>query len=87
MSYEPKDNSGSLFRNEKRDNDSQPEYRGDAKVVCPHCRASFLTKLSAWVNEAASGKKYFGIKFGAPREAATAERRPERKASSGDAPW
>jgi uncharacterized protein (DUF736 family) len=73
MSYEPKDDTGNLWRNDKRENDKQPEFRGDAKVVCPHCQGSFLARLSAWVNEAKGGKKYFGIKFSKPEAKVAAD--------------
>jgi hypothetical protein len=29
MAFEPKNDSGSLFRNDRRESDSHPEYRGD----------------------------------------------------------
>jgi len=32
MAYEMRDMSGSLFKNDKRENDSQPNARGSAKV-------------------------------------------------------
>ncbi len=57
MSYEQKDNSGSLFRVENRESDKHPEFNGSAKI-----RGTEFW-LSAWVNESKGGKKYFSIKF------------------------
>lgn len=57
MPFEHKDNSGSIFRNERRDNDRQPSHRGSAKIDGTEYW------ISAWVNETNSGSKYFSLKF------------------------
>jgi hypothetical protein len=57
MAFEMKDNTGSLFPNDKKETDSQPDKRGtfivDGKPYW----------VSAWDNVAASGIPYQALKF------------------------
>ena len=55
--YEHKENSGSLFVNDKGDNPRRPDYTGDANI------GGTLYRLSAWVNESKNGNKYLSVKF------------------------
>lgn len=76
MAYELRDGSGSLFRNEKKqEGERTPDYRGDAMVNGKR------VEIAAWVKEAASGKKFLSLKFSEPRErdqtAKTASPAPE----------
>jgi len=50
--YEMKDNTFSLFKNEKKEKDTHPDYTGDIMVNGKKLR------LSAWINETKAGKKY-----------------------------
>ena len=63
MAYEIKENSGSLFRNEKREKDSHPQARGSARI----------NGVDYWVSETeATSKKgvpYRKLKFKAKQEA------------------
>jgi hypothetical protein len=43
MSYQPKEGSGALFKNDKGDNPARPDYRGDVMV------GGVLYELSAWI--------------------------------------
>jgi len=55
---EQKENSGALFRNDKKGNEKAPEYRGKALVN------GQMVKISAWVNTPKSGgEKYLSLKF------------------------
>jgi uncharacterized protein (DUF736 family) len=56
------ENSGALFKNNKRMHEKSPEYTGKAMVG----GTEYL--LSAWVNESKSGQKYFSIKFTLPQQ-------------------
>ena len=58
--YEMKDNTFSLFKNEKKEKDSQPDYRGD--IMFNGKKMS----LSAWINETKGGKKYMKGKIEEP---------------------
>jgi len=57
MAYKHKDNNGSLFVNDKKEKDSQPDYTGSINI------AGKLYRISAWDNKAQTGKKYFGLKI------------------------
>jgi hypothetical protein len=50
MQYEQKPNSGTLFKNEKK-NDKQPDYTGTFKDV-----GGKTWRLAAWVKEGKKGK-------------------------------
>ena len=50
--YEMKDNTFSLFRNTKKEKDTQPDYQGDIMVKGEKLR------LSAWLQESKAGTKY-----------------------------
>ena len=50
-----KNNSGSLFKNDKKQTEKQPDYNGTIKVDGKEY------KLAAWIKESKSGMKYFSI--------------------------
>ena len=55
MSYDNR-NKGALFKNDRREKDTHPHYKGSINVDGQEYW------LSAWVNEAkADGRKYFGL--------------------------
>lgn len=55
MAYEQKNNSGSLFRNDKKQTEKQPDYNGTVRVDGKDY------KLAAWIKESKSGQKYFSL--------------------------
>lgn len=55
MAYEQKNNSGSLFKNDKKLTEKQPDYNGTLKIDGKDY------KLAAWIRESKSGQKYFSI--------------------------
>ena len=57
MAYEMKDNSGSLFGNEKREKDSHPHAKGTALIDGKEYW------VDAWTNTASNGKRYQSLKF------------------------
>jgi hypothetical protein len=72
MAFEQKDNSGALFRNDKKEKPSQPDHTGTAKIGGKEYR------ISAWVKEGKSGKKFFSLAF---------NEQDERRHESSEAPW
>ena len=55
MAFEMKELRGSLFRNNKKEKNSQPDYNGSCKVNGVEYR------LSAWLKETAQGEKFFSM--------------------------
>ena len=67
MAFEPRNNSGAIFKNERKEKDTHPDYRGNARIE------GVDYEISAWVKEAkGSGKKYFSLAI-----------KPKPKAESG----
>ena len=61
MAYEHKENKGSIFKNEKKEKETHPDYTGQANVN------GTIYNVSAWINESKTGKKYFGLAFSIPK--------------------
>lgn len=57
MAYEQRDNSGSLFKNDKQGHDNRPDYRGNAMVN------GEMLEMSAWIKTSQSGTKYMSVSF------------------------
>ena len=57
--YEQRDNSGALFKNEKKTESKHPDYQGDCLVNGEKMR------MSAWLKES-NGKKFMSLAFSAP---------------------
>lgn len=60
---EQRDNSGALFKNDKRESESHPMYKGQAMIDGTEYW------ISSWINESKSGTKYMSLKFN-PKEQA-----------------
>ncbi len=62
MSYD-NSNKGALFKNEKKETDSHPDYKGTAEIN------GVEYWVSSWLNEAkTSGKKYLSLSFTAKEQ-------------------
>ena len=57
-----KDNSGALFREENKQSDKHPDYKGNCLV------SGQKMYIAAWINESKGGKKYMSLSFSAPSE-------------------
>jgi hypothetical protein len=55
--YVPKDMTGSLWKNDRKEKDTHADYQGSVVIDGKQYW------LNAWVNESSGGKKYFGLKF------------------------
>ena len=66
MAYETKDNTGSLFRNGRKEKESHPDYSGSVKID------GHDMWISAWLKEDKNKQKYFSLSF--KRKDGTADR-------------
>lgn len=66
--FEKRDNSGALFRNDKRENDKQPEYNGSVTI------GGVDYWISGWVKDGQKGK-FFSLAFKPKQERAAEIRR------------
>lgn len=57
MAYEQRDNSGSLFKNDRREKDTHAHVRGSAMID------GVEYWIDAWTNEDRNGNKYQSLKF------------------------
>jgi uncharacterized protein (DUF736 family) len=71
MSYEQKDNSGSLFKNNRKEKDTHPDYTGSALVN------GVPMWLSAWIKRDKNGNAYMSCSFKPKDENALAGLRNE----------
>lgn len=75
--YQQKDLTGSLFRNDRKESDSHPDYKGSALLNgVDHW-------LDAWINTSKDGAKYMSLKF-KPKEARPAQQSAPQPASAYD---
>jgi hypothetical protein len=66
MGYEQKPNSGSLFKNDRKETDQHPDYTGTLDVD----GRQFW--LSSWVRTTSAGKKYLSLAI-KPRDGGTSK--------------
>jgi hypothetical protein len=63
MAYEQRPNTGSLFKNDRKESDTHPDYKGSGLIDgLGECW------LDAWINTTKDGTKYMSLKF-KPKEA------------------
>ena len=74
MTFEHKDNSGSLFNNDRKQADNHPDFKGSCKI------AGVEYWMSSWLNERGEGD-YQSIKFQVKDELPNTETRPQKKLS------
>ena len=75
MAYEQRNNSGSLFKNDRKNNERQPDYTGNAIINGKNMR------VSAWLKKSQNGTAFMSLAFeevngayqqGAPQRSAPA---------------
>jgi uncharacterized protein (DUF736 family) len=57
MAYEQRDNSGSLFKNDRKEKDNHPDYKGGCMV------GGVEMWMSAWLKTGANGTKFMSFSF------------------------
>lgn len=62
MAYEHKENSGTLFKNDKKSSDSQPNARGEANI------GGQMYWVSAWTKKDKNGNPWQSLAF-TPKDA------------------
>ncbi len=76
MAYEQKDNSGSIFANDRKETDSHPDGKGSAMI------GGVEYWVSSWNNKTKEGKPYRNLSFQpkeAPKAQATQSAAPRRQ--------
>ena len=62
MAYEHKPNTGSIFKNDKKEKDTHADYKGSALID------GVDYWISCWINETKDGQKYLKFSFDAKDE-------------------
>jgi len=57
MAYEQRDNSGSLFKNDRKEKENHPDYKGTCMV------GGVEMWMSAWLKTGANGTKFMSFSF------------------------
>lgn len=74
MANERKNDTGALFKNDKKESDNHPDYRGPCTVN------GIELEVSAWLKTSKDGKtKYMSLSFKRPFKA--------KQKETDDAPW
>lgn len=63
MPYEQRDNSGSVFVNDRKEKDTHPDRTGTAMID------GRMYWISGWLKESADGKKFMSLAFKPKEEA------------------
>ena len=70
MAYEQKPDTGSIFEEADKPDKSETDrdYSGSALLQCPHCRKTWSSWISGWLNHSKDGVRYQKLTF-KPKEA------------------
>lgn len=81
MAFETKDDTGALFKNERKQHERQPDYRGTGMVN------GKPVDIAAWIRTGkASGKTYLSLTFSESRQDGQQSSPPSNQASKPAAP-
>jgi hypothetical protein len=80
MSYETKDYTGRLFKNDKKEKDTHPDYTGTALI------GGVEHFMDAWLKTSDKGTKWMSFSFKPKQKQAEPPAPPARKAPSRPAP-
>ena len=79
MAYEQREGQGSLFKNDQKESEKHPDYRGDCTV------GGVKYWLSAWIKEGKNGK-FMSIAI-KPKEDKQGRRQAGKQEEDGDIPF
>lgn len=68
-------NRGVLFKNDRKESDNHPDYKGNINIDGVDCW------LSAWIKTSKSGQKFMSLSVN-PKDAQAAPQRPSKQAES-----
>ena len=77
MAYEQRDNSGSLFKNEKKETENHPNATGSAMI------GGVEYWVSAWTKKDKNGKPWQSLSFKVKEERPAAPKRVEKPTGGG----
>lgn len=78
MSYKQKDNSGVLFKNDKKTTEKHPDYNGNCLI------GGVDYFMAAWIKTSESGRKYFSFSFTKKDNTATKHQSADNKTGMDD---
>ena len=78
MAYEQRDNSGSLFKNDRKEKENHPDYKGACMV------GGVEMWMSAWLKTGANGTKFMSFSFQPKDQQAPARQAPVRQPPQAD---
>lgn len=78
MAYETKDNTGSVFQNERKEKDTHPDRTGSAKI------GGVDYWVNGWIKQDRNGKPYLSLAFKPKEGAAKAPEPPAARPSLKD---
>ena len=78
MTYQTKDNSGSVFQNDKKEKDTHPDRTGQAKI------GGVDYWVSGWIKQDRNGKPYLSLAFKPKDGASKAPQQTARRSLKDD---
>jgi hypothetical protein len=86
MAYEPKPNTGSIFNNDRKEQDSHPDRTGQGNIECPHCGSPIQLWLNGWLKKTKDGKSFLSLSFRNKDERKGQGRGQQSRSNSGAPP-
>lgn len=92
--FEAKPNTGSIFNNDRKEQDSHPDRTGQGLIECPHCNGSWETWINGWLKKTKDGKPFLSLSFrpkdqqqgrsqGRPQQQSGGNFRPQQSSGGG----
>jgi hypothetical protein len=74
MAYEQKPGQGSIFKNDRKESENHPDYKGDG--TCPCCKNKLW--LDMWTKKPEGKKPYFSVSLKAKDAKPAAQAAPKQ---------